>query len=358
MRTALGSLGRCDGVNRREVLRIGTLTALGLSAGAWPAWRSASGGTLPVRARSCILVWLDGGPSHLETFDPKPEAPAEVRGPFGTIATAIPGVRISELLPETARRLDRVALLRASTSPLGEHNLGSHYLLTGYAPTPALAYPSYGAVVAHLRGGREALPPYVAVPDIKEAGGAGYLPTACAPFAIGGDPARPDFGVRDLDYYPGMNGLRLERRRAYLEALDRQGRGRATRPLGRGMIPTSSRRIASSPRPGPARVRPLGRGGAGPRSLRPEDARPGPAAGAAARRARRPVRDGEQPRMGHARESVHAIEGGVHGGQGGRRADPHARPRPLRPCSTTSAIAASSTRRWWWSWASSAGLPS
>ena len=147
-----------------------------------------------------------------------------MRGPFGSIATAVPGVRISEVMPEVARRLDRMAVLRSVTSPLGEHNLGSHYLLTGYQPTPVLDYPGLGSVVARLRGGSGVLPPHVAVPDAVASAGAGYLPAHFGPFAVGGDPAKPGFRVRDLDYYPGLDGLRVERRRAYLEALDRLGR--------------------------------------------------------------------------------------------------------------------------------------
>lgn len=210
---------RCDGVGRREALRVGVLTALGLTLGGWSRLRADAPAAGP--ARSCILIWLDGGPSHLETFDPKPDAPAEVRGPFAPIATAVPGVAIGEHLPGLARRLDRIALVRSMTSPLGEHNFGSHYLLTGYQPTPALTYPSLGAVAARVRGASaSALPPYLAVPDFNPMAGAGYLAARCAPFAVGGDPARPDFRVRDLDFYPGITADRFDRRRGFLDTLD------------------------------------------------------------------------------------------------------------------------------------------
>jgi Protein of unknown function (DUF1501) len=221
----LDSLPRSERLVRRDALRIGCLTALGLTMGSWSRLRAGAPSTRAGGARACILLWLDGGPSHLETFDPKPEAPAEVRGPFGTIATAVAGVRLGECFPGLARRLDRMALVRSVTSPLGEHNLGSQYMLTGYAPTPALAYPSLGAVVAHLRGGRGSLPPYVAVPQAGPSEGPGYLPPTAAPFGVGGDPAKADFRVRDLDPYPGLDGLRLERRRTFLQTLEGFRRG-------------------------------------------------------------------------------------------------------------------------------------
>ncbi|MEJ7637155.1 MAG: DUF1501 domain-containing protein [Singulisphaera sp.] len=109
------------------------------------------------RAKSCILLWLDGGPSHLETFDLKPDAPGEVRGPFHPIATSVPGIQVCELLPNTARVVDKLAIIRSMTSPLGEHGIANRYLMTGYKPSPVLEYPSY-AVLAHVRGGRPLLP--------------------------------------------------------------------------------------------------------------------------------------------------------------------------------------------------------
>lgn len=210
---------RCDGLTRRDLLHVGGLTALGLSV--TDLLRASAPGR---RAKAAILIWLDGGPSHLETFDLKPDAPAEVRGPFKSIATNVPGIEVCELFPRTARLMNKLALIRSLTSPLGEHNLGAHYLLTGYKPTPALVYPSYGAVLAKLRGEGATLPPYVAVPDHNDAAGQGYLPGLCRPFAVGGDPGRPDFKVRDLEAYPGVTTTRLERRRDFLQALDQHTR--------------------------------------------------------------------------------------------------------------------------------------
>lgn len=176
-------------------------------------------------AKSCILIWLDGGPSHLETFDPKPDAPAEVRGPLSTIGTSLPGVRLSECLPQVGKRLDRFMIVRSVTSPLGEHNFGTHYLMTGYKPTPALEYPTHGAVLAHLRNDTDTtLPPYIAAPSFAVGGsklsGNGFLPSATRPFSLGSDPSSPNFKVRDLEMYPGMNLDRLARRKEIVSALD------------------------------------------------------------------------------------------------------------------------------------------
>lgn len=227
------SPSRCDGATRRDVLTIGALTAFGLGlpqlfhprrAFAAPEKRSSDS----PRAKSCILIWLDGGPSHLETFDPKPNAPKEVRGPLSTISTALPGVAVADVLPKTAAMLDRMALVRSVTSPLGEHNFGAHYLLTGYKPTPALEYPAFGSVLAHVRGGRGVLPANVAVPDFRvgggKLGGNGYLPPSTQPFSIGGDPSKPGFKVKDLDLAAGLNLNRLDRRRDFVNALDRLSR--------------------------------------------------------------------------------------------------------------------------------------
>jgi hypothetical protein len=211
---------RCDGVSRREMLRVGGLLGLGLWTADWLRLRAAASASTQARAKSCILLWLDGGPSHLETFDLKPDAPSEVRGPFRPMATNVPGIQICELLPHTAQLTDKLAIIRSMTSPLGEHGLANHYLLTGFQPTPALEYPSYGAVVAHERGGKPTLPPYVAVPEYKSTAGAGYLGQSWEPFATGGDPAKPDFRVRDLDFYPEVNVQRMDRRRRYLGQLE------------------------------------------------------------------------------------------------------------------------------------------
>lgn len=207
---------------RRDFLQVGSLSALGLGLNqcfANPATVSTA------KAKSCILIWLDGGPSHLESFDPKPHAPREVRGPFGTTSTSVPGIQLSELMPRTAEIMQHSAIIRSMTSPLGEHNFGTHYLLTGYKPTPALNYPAIGSVVSHLHDQTSAIPPHVAIPDLRVGGGKfvspGYLPPNVAPFEVGGDPAKYDFRVRDLNRFPGIVDERIERRRAYLQTLNK-----------------------------------------------------------------------------------------------------------------------------------------
>ncbi len=208
-------------ITRRDTLRLGGLTALGLGLGDWFNLR-ARAQSLPVRAKACILIWLDGGPSHLETFDPKPDAPQEVRGPFAAIPTSVPGIHLAEVLPNTAKIMDQIALVRSITSPLGEHGLANHYLLTGYKPTAALQYPSFGSVLAHHQP-RGVMPPYIALPDIKQlpAAGPGFLGRAAQPFAINGDPAKADFRVRDLEFSPQVPEDRIRRRQGMLSQLDR-----------------------------------------------------------------------------------------------------------------------------------------
>ncbi len=217
--SVIQSFTRCS---RRDTLRVGVLSALGYGLTDWFQSGSCAKETVReggARAKSCILLWLDGGPSHLETFDLKPNAPSEVRGPFRPIATNVAGIQISELLPETARHAEKLAIIRSMTSPLGEHGLAHHYLLTGYKPTPALHYPSYGAVVARCRTDDSALPPYVAIPEARAAG-AGYLGGAYEPFVTGGDPSHHEFRVQHLDLFPEVDEMRLARRREFLRQMD------------------------------------------------------------------------------------------------------------------------------------------
>ncbi len=232
--------GNCEGVTRRAFVRLGALTAFGVST--WGRTADAIGPTHPFskivgagdasatfgRARRCILIWLDGGPSHLDTFDPKPEAAGEIRGPLGSIATAIPGVRLNECLPRTAALLDQVTIIRSLTSPLGEHNLATQYLLTGHPPNPALDYPVLGSVVAHLKE-EQTLPTFVSIPHHRVGGvefpAAGFLASRCRPFETDGDPRRSDFSVPGLTIHPELGPRRLNRRVSFVERLNAWQRG-------------------------------------------------------------------------------------------------------------------------------------
>jgi hypothetical protein len=217
------------------VLRAGLLGAWGLGLDDLLRLRAQSaetGSSPPAKARNCILIWLAGGPSHLDTFDPKPDASADVRGEFKAIETAIPGVRISEVFPRLAKAMDRLTLVRSVTSPEADHDRAAHHLLTGYRPSPALVYPSFGSAVAKAREEkRGALPPYVAVPDAPIFSTSGYLTPAYDPFAASGDPNQPGFRVRNLSPPDRLTLDRLRRRRAMVKTLDGFASDVAATPL-------------------------------------------------------------------------------------------------------------------------------
>lgn len=231
------------GLRRRDLLRVGVLSALGLGLDDLLRLRARAEGPaadgygrrLEPHARACILLWLAGGPSHLDTFDTKPDAPADVRGEFQPIATNVPGLAISEVFPNLAKSMDQAVLVRSLTSPEAEHDRATHHLLTGYRPSPALIYPSHGSIVAkfhELAGSdRGTLPPYIAVPDAPIFGSSGYLTPAYDPFAVGGDPNAPNFRVRNLTPPDRLTLDRLRRRRAMVAKLDAFAQGLTDTPL-------------------------------------------------------------------------------------------------------------------------------
>ncbi len=225
----------CRGPGRRAILRAGCLSALGLGLDDLLRLRARASGTLATpsgKARNCILIWLAGGPSHIDTFDPKPDAPADVRGEFRPIATTVPGLRIGEVLPNLAKVMDRATLIRSVTSPEADHDRAAHHLLTGYRPSQALVYPSFGSVVAKTRESRPgALPPSVAIPDAPAFAASGYLSPAYDPFAVAGDPNAEGFRVRNLTPPDRLTLDRLRRRRAMVRRLDGFARDVSTTPL-------------------------------------------------------------------------------------------------------------------------------
>jgi len=217
----------CDGITRRDFVRIGGLSAMGLGLGSFFGLQSAAAAqklSTEAKAKSCILIWLEGGPSHIETFDPKPDAPSEVRGPLAAIGTNVSGIQLPECLERTAQVMDKIALIRSMTSPLGEHKLASEYLMTGYIPTPAVDYPNMGSTVAHVLKKTGILPPFITTTGgnrVQPTLGPGYLPTSTAPFEVG-----DDFKVRDLDFYQGLDLGRIDRRRQFVNAVDQFSRAK------------------------------------------------------------------------------------------------------------------------------------
>src|SRR5689334_17911763 len=178
----------CDGLPRRDFLRIGAITGFGLGFSLQQFLaRAAESGTGAGKAKAAIFVRLGGGPSHMDTFDLKPDAPDTHRGDFKEIATRVPGIRICEHLPKLAACADKYVILRGVSHNLAAHELGLQYLGTGNRPGPALRYPSYGAVVARELAAPADLPPFVAIPS-EGADSTGYLGVEYGPFETGSTP--------------------------------------------------------------------------------------------------------------------------------------------------------------------------
>jgi hypothetical protein len=212
----------CEGFYRRDFLKAGVLGLFGLSM--TDLFRLQATAT-PVKnregtAKSVILIWMGGGPSHLDLWDLKPDAPEEIRGTFKPIKTNVPGIEICEHMPKIAQQMDKVSLIRSMTSPEGAHERGTHYMMTGFQPLPGFAVPSYGSVVTKLKEQRSALPPYIAIPSPVAYGGAGFLGAALDPFSPGGNPADKNFRVRDLEPPKGISMERVDRRRSLRQAVD------------------------------------------------------------------------------------------------------------------------------------------
>jgi hypothetical protein len=231
----MGRVSFSRGIDRRGFLTVGTVGGLGLSLGDFlrmqAARAEANPGTPPrqAAAQSVISIYLPGGVAHQETFDPKPLAPAEYRGPFGSIDTALPGVRFGELLPHTAKIADKLAICRSMTHGEAAHERGTHNMFTGYKPSPAIEYPSFGSVISHEFGPRENLPAYVCIPSVpNEFAGSGYLSSAYSGFSLGADPADGKFKVRDLGLPEGIDPARFDKRRRMLEVVNSHFRERET----------------------------------------------------------------------------------------------------------------------------------
>jgi hypothetical protein len=224
---------RCDGLSRRGFLKIGTLGLGGLTLADALRARVCASASRAASApeRSVILIWLDGGPPQHETYDPKPDAPAEFRGPLKAIASALPGVQVCELLPIHARLLDKVSIIRSMHHDNGDHFAAAHWMLTGHLGSTARNLPpqnpSAGSIVARLRGPRKpGMPAYVGLPHTHSVGiapgyhGAAYLGVGYNPFVADGDPNSDGYHVPNLSLPAGVDAHRLEGRRSLRGAFD------------------------------------------------------------------------------------------------------------------------------------------
>lgn len=205
------------GLSRRQMLKAGVLGA-GFSLSSYLRLQAESG--QQDDGRSAILVFLGGGPSHQDTLDLKPDAPAEYRGQFRPIATATPGVEICEHLPRLARRSEQYAIVRGITHNLAAHSLGTRYLMTGNRPTPVLNFPMYGSVVSKEFPAAEDLPSFVSIDRPVE--GPGYLGPEYGPLSTGEKPryGQP-FRVRGITLGDGLTIDKYQARRSLLTDIDK-----------------------------------------------------------------------------------------------------------------------------------------
>ena len=216
--------------NRRDLLRIGGLMLGGLTLPDLLHRRAAAGESKAARSKSVIMVWLRGGASHIDSFDMKPDAPAEIRGPYKPIKTAVPGTLVGEHCHRSAKIADKFTILRSHSHGDNGHRTGYHYLFTGYKPNFADGantkipvnelYPSVGSIVSRELGPRGGVPPYINVPHPMAAGGPGFYGAEHAPFVIESDPVQPDFEVKDLRPDDRLTDARYQRRQKLLRQVE------------------------------------------------------------------------------------------------------------------------------------------
>ncbi len=231
----------CEGVSRRSILQVGALGGLGLTLPGFLAAKAAAanahaaqGTTGSGKDVNCILIWTQGGTSHHDTFDPKPLAPVSVKGEFGVIDTAVPGVQFTEIVPRMAKELQRFALLRSWNPKNGSHGVADQYVMSGRPFNQAIRYPTLGAVVSHQMGFKSAMPPFVQLGtsiDSRFGGGSpGVLGLEHAPFGVQADPNAANFVVRDITPPNGMQADRIDLRRKMLGKIDALQRPSSVQP--------------------------------------------------------------------------------------------------------------------------------
>jgi hypothetical protein len=211
-------------LSRRDFMHIGMVGTLGLSL---PNMLRLKAAEIPgvesfnAMADSVIHIYLPGGMAQHESWDPKPFASPDYRGPYTPIKTSIPGEYVGEKFVNIAKIMNKLTVVRSMTHGEAAHERGTHNMFTGYRPSPAIKFPSYGSIISHEQGSRNNLPPYVVVPSqsIPEQG-TGYMSSAFGPFALGSDPADKGFAVRDLLAPKDVTTQRFDRRRNMLAAVD------------------------------------------------------------------------------------------------------------------------------------------
>lgn len=217
----------CDGMPRRDCLRLGLG---GLIAGGFVGALKARGSETPAiraQADACILIWMDGGPSHYETFDPKPDAPVEIRGSFRPIPTKTAGMQFSQLMAQLANISPELAIVRSIRHDQGNHGAGNHYMMTGAPPRIPVGcgafvsfHPSLGSVVAKKIGAPYGIPPYFSIPRMSRSGGPNFLGARYAPFVVPDSPTSSKFQVRDVTLPPGLTGERFASREEIRRSVD------------------------------------------------------------------------------------------------------------------------------------------
>ncbi|QVL31600.1 DUF1501 domain-containing protein [Telmatocola sphagniphila] len=220
-------------MSRREMLRVGSVGLISqLTLPRLLQYQALAGTDKTCKAKSCIFLFLEGGPSTIDMWDMKPDAPVEVRGPFKQIATNVPGTFICEHLPNCAKIANKYTILRSHSHQDNGHTTGYHYVMTGMKADFAdgtnsrkpnnVLYPSVGSVISRELGGRGSVPPYINMPHPMTAGGAGFYGAEHSPFVIEGDPVQPDFEVRDLIAVEGIDAQREHRREQLLKGIESQ----------------------------------------------------------------------------------------------------------------------------------------
>ena len=215
----------CEAIRRRDFLKIGCLAGLGVSLPMALAQKKALAKMGQAsRDVNCILVWTVGGTSHHDTFDPKPDAPENVRGQFGVIDTAVPGVKFTEICPRFAKEFKRFSLLRGWNPQNGSHSTADAEAMSGRKFNRAMTYPCYGGVVSHQKGFKTAMPPFVQLGDKVDVraggGGSGHLGLEHNPFMLLSDPNEKTFSVRDITPPKGIDFNRIARRRRMIDAFE------------------------------------------------------------------------------------------------------------------------------------------